>query len=691
MKTPKHSLRKIVSFLNNPDEDGGFWLPNMQRPFVWTEDQTCRLFDSILREYPISTLLIWKTASPIKCRKFIDNFRPEQRDHLSTFFVPENSKRKCLVLDGQQRLQSLFIGLKGSYEGRELYLDILSGQIAAPDDVKYRFCFQLTSAAAFPWIKFKDLVFSKENVHSATHRIVEEAGRAVSEQEKNLIGEMVSIVFKAFHSDDGISYQELDSTENPTLYTEDDVVEIFIRANSGGTKLGKSDLLFALLANTWDEANEGMEQLLDDLNRHGFGFTRDFVLKTCLTVLDQGARYEVTKFRSPGVREEIERKWDDISAAMMDVLDFVRGRTFIQCDKALPSYNVLIPLIYFRFHNRSKWPTARGLDTYLLRSSLAGAFSGTPDQLIDDIVRELRAQADFNVDAVFEVIRSKGRSLELTEQRFWQLGYGSDQVHLVFNLWYRDFNHTPAYANNLPHIDHIYPQSLLRKVKMANPSTGRMNLMRYRDAERNQLANCMLLTREENGAGGKGDTPPDQWFVGPRAESSYLERHLIPPDRALWKLSRFDDFISERKKLIAARFSGLLVPAGVPKANQVTSSEVRITGSKRVSSLIEAGALADGEPLLLTYKGRQFVGHATTTGIKLQDGTFSPSEAAIRCYARTGSSRPTENGWRVWKTNKGATLNELLVSIGDTEETEEEAAMAAAVGQTDAPITQVVD
>src|SRR5262245_39972053 len=65
MKTPKHSLRKIVNFLNNPDEDGGFWLPNIQRPFVWSEDQTCRLFDSILRQYPISTLLVWKTNSPI--------------------------------------------------------------------------------------------------------------------------------------------------------------------------------------------------------------------------------------------------------------------------------------------------------------------------------------------------------------------------------------------------------------------------------------------------------------------------------------------------------------------------------------------------------------------------------------------------------------------------------------------------
>jgi hypothetical protein len=80
--------------LNNKEEDGGFWLPNIQRPFVWTEDQICRLFDSILREYPISTLLVWKTQSSIRSRKFIDNWRPTLR--LSDFFIPENTAKKCL-------------------------------------------------------------------------------------------------------------------------------------------------------------------------------------------------------------------------------------------------------------------------------------------------------------------------------------------------------------------------------------------------------------------------------------------------------------------------------------------------------------------------------------------------------------------------------------------------------------------
>lgn len=554
MKTPKHSLRKIVSFLNNPDEDGGFWLPNIQRPFVWSEDQICRLFDSILREYPISTLLIWKTKSKIRRRKFIDNFKREHIRRLSDFYVPEDDRRKCLVLDGQQRLQSLFIGLRGSYEGRELYFDVLSGEVAAPDDVKFRFAFLDQSDAKFPWLKFKDIVFSPMKMMALTQSII--ANHSLSDGDKQKINDHVSLIFQAFHSDDGVGYQELDSIENASLYTEDDVVEIFIRANSGGTKLEKSDLLFSLLLSTWDEADDEMEGLLEDLNVHGFAFTRDVVLKTCLTLLDQGARYEVDKFRKPGVRDKIEAEWDNITKAIKDVLDFVRGKTFIRCDKALPSYLVLIPLIYARYHFPAAWKSAKDLDGYLLRSLMAGAFSGTPDQMIDDLVARLKELEKFDLDEVFDVVRSKGRSLEITENRLWDMGYGSDSIHLLFNLWYRDFNYTPAYDNNLPQVDHVFPQSLLRKVKVANPSTGKMNVMKYREADRNQLANCMLLTAAENGSGGKSDTPPEEWFAA--KSQSYLEMHLIPSDPALWKLDRFEDFIEARKTLIRTKFSSLL-------------------------------------------------------------------------------------------------------------------------------------
>ena len=181
----------------------------------------------------------------------------------------------------------------------------------------------------------------------------------------------------------------------------------------------------------------------------------------------------------------------------------MRGKTFVKCDKALPTYLVLIPLVYVRFRYPDKWKRARDVDKYLLRCSLAGAFGGRPDNLLDGLVRKIDELKDFSLKELFGVIRSQGRSLELAEDRLWRLGYGSGTIHLLFNLWYREFNYTPAYTNNLPQVDHIFPQSKLKEIKVVNPETGR-KMMKYRIWDRNQLANCMLLTLEENGAGGKG-------------------------------------------------------------------------------------------------------------------------------------------------------------------------------------------
>ena len=178
--------RKIVGVINNPDEDGGFWLPNIQRPFVWGEDQICRLFDFILREYPISTLPVWKTTSKIRQRRFIDNWKDLLR--LSDFYVEESDRKKNLVLDGQQRLESLFIGfLRGTFEGRELYFDILGGELAAPDDIKYKFKFLTPVDASFPRVKFKKLVFSNARSREIEDELASVAGRVLETAEQDKI------------------------------------------------------------------------------------------------------------------------------------------------------------------------------------------------------------------------------------------------------------------------------------------------------------------------------------------------------------------------------------------------------------------------------------------------------------------------------------------------------------------------
>jgi hypothetical protein len=566
MKNRTQTVRKIVGFLNNPDEDGGFWLPNIQRPFVWKPEQIYELFDSIMREYPIGTLLVWKTTSDIRHRKFIENWKASLADHISDFYVPDNSKRKCLVLDGQQRLQALYIGLHGSFEGKELCFNILSGDAAPPDDIKYEFKFVNPKDVPFPWVRFKDLVFTERKPHLLRDDLMARATTVLEDWQVSRIEDNIAQVNQTFKEDDAITYQELDSVDNPLLYTEDDVVEVFIRANAGGTKLGKADLMFSLLARTWDTADDKMEDLLESLNRHGFSFDRDFVLKTCLVLLNERAGYDVKKFRAPGVREKIQNQWDGIAGAIQDVLDFVRSKTFIQCDKALPSYLVLMPLMNVRYKFPDAWKSAKDVDTYILRCSLTGAFGGYSDTLIDAMVKAFDEVKGFDANRAYSVISDQRRSLLLTEDRLWQMGYGSGTIHLLFNLWYRGFGYTPSYENNLPQVDHIFPQSVLKQAKVLNPETGR-TAMKYRDAERNQLANCMLLTKEENGAGGKTDMLPEEWFAG--KDRSYFDMHLIPTDPALWRLERFEEFIEARKNLIRERFKDLLVS---PVSSTLTSA-----------------------------------------------------------------------------------------------------------------------
>lgn len=554
MKNQKETIRKMVTYLNNEDKDGGFWLPNIQRPFVWNEDQIERLFDSIMREYPIGALLIWRTNSKIRRRKFIDNYKYTLR--LTDFYVPEDNNSKLLILDGQQRLQSLFIGLKGSYEKKELYLNVLSGDLVAPEDIRYRFKFLEKKSFAFPWVKFKDIVFSNEQYDEIAECIIEKSGNSLDRDDKTKIRKNIARVVKYFCSDESIVYQELDSVDYPNTYQEDDVVEIFIRANAGGTKLGKSDLLFALLTSAWEDADERMEELLDELNRGGYDFTRDFVLKTCLTILGKGARYEVGKFRDGKTREEIIDKWVNISNAIKDVKDYLYGKTFLRTDRAVPSYLGLIPLIYFRYHFPEKWNNAEQLDSYILRTLLTGAFSGTPDNLIDRCTKQINEIKAFDVKQIFGIIRADGRSLDVTADTILCQYYGSKNIHLLFNLWYKDFNYTPSFSNNLPQIDHIFPQSLLRTVKDINPETGKRNLLRYKWQTRDPISNCMLLTAKENGAGGKRDIPPEVWFSD-KAED-YLKMHLIPENKELWELENYEKFIEERKKLILKKFEHMI-------------------------------------------------------------------------------------------------------------------------------------
>jgi hypothetical protein len=114
----------IMGLLNQiSDED--VVLPAIQRDFVWSEEQTETLLDSIMRGYPIGIALLWETYNDIQYRLVEKNFR---HGTLHTYSDNGDGRRLKVVLDGQQRLQSLYLALHGQRDGRSVYFDVLSGQ-----------------------------------------------------------------------------------------------------------------------------------------------------------------------------------------------------------------------------------------------------------------------------------------------------------------------------------------------------------------------------------------------------------------------------------------------------------------------------------------------------------------------------------------------------------------------------------
>ena len=116
------SVREAMEKLNNLN--GGWYLPYVQRQYVWgaryqSEDYICLLLDSLVKRYPIGTLVLWETTKAVPYRKFLDDYEPGKFAKL----VEEglHGAYKFLVYDGQQRLQTLRSVLYNTFNGRVLH------------------------------------------------------------------------------------------------------------------------------------------------------------------------------------------------------------------------------------------------------------------------------------------------------------------------------------------------------------------------------------------------------------------------------------------------------------------------------------------------------------------------------------------------------------------------------------------
>jgi len=122
------SVKEVINSINA--SYGGWFLPAIQRPYVWgsrheNELYICKLFDSIVRGYPIGGLIVWNTTDTIPYREFISDYNAGNPAKRIVDEGLHSRQDKWLVYDGQQRLQTLFSCLKYTFNDRILIFNLL--------------------------------------------------------------------------------------------------------------------------------------------------------------------------------------------------------------------------------------------------------------------------------------------------------------------------------------------------------------------------------------------------------------------------------------------------------------------------------------------------------------------------------------------------------------------------------------
>lgn len=389
-----------------------YLLPNIQRELVWDLEKITKLFDSLMRDYPIGSFLFWKVEdqalSEFQFYEFLREYHERDSVHNPKANVIGETGITA-ILDGQQRFTSLYLGLKGSYTyrmprrqwddpralpKRELYLNLLSESI--DPEMRYDFQFLTDEEKGVRdektyWFKVGKILDFDPNDPNQIYTYLVNLGLS----NNSFAGQCLFKLSKVIHLDPLINYFE---EEEQDL---NKVLQIFVRINSG-EPLKYSDMLLSFAAAQWQnkDARDEVNGLVDELNdtRDGFDFDKDYVLKSCLVLSDTtDIAFNIKNFNKSNTLK-IEQGWEEISAALQ--LSTSLAANFGFSYHTLTANYALIPIAYYllqkkvdssyiqsiRFENDRKT-----INKWLIIALLKQIFGGQPDNVlrpIRNIIRE---------------------------------------------------------------------------------------------------------------------------------------------------------------------------------------------------------------------------------------------------------------------------------------------------------------
>jgi len=619
------TIHQALTYVKN----NNYLLPAFQREFVWKSDQIEKLFDSLMRGYPTSSMLFWKVKGDTKTKwkfyKFIDSFilGADDKSVSNELYNESNTNDFFAVLDGQQRLTAMRIGIYGSYSyhehrkpwtysdvsfpSRHMYLN-LSREGGIDDDCKYFFEFKKDIET-----KLKDFYIDSGEVWFKVNKIIDfhNSGDEISDyfedveltkEQRRIMKRLENMIF----NDPCITYYEEDE-QNP-----DKAVKIFTRINSGGTFLAFSDIVFSLMAANWDtkDAKTEINKLFNVIGQKGFTLNKDYIVKVFLYLYHRSVKTEISSF-SKDFCEVIETNWEKIKNSVISLFDLLRS--FGLTSFNLTSNNATLPILYYIYHKdiyqgftdkvgyeKERKEMKRWLFSAILRKTFGGQSDSTLQQTRKTFTEDISVRyIDNNIMFSGVDIDSNIKNITAIDDEFLNnlLMTQKDNCYAfpILSLLYPYLD----YKNNNFHKDHLHAENLYKDL----PEEIRKE---YSFKIYNSILNLQMLDGNENES--KGKKHLNQWVdekcqgLNAYMKKEFLDSHLIP-DVDL-SLSNFPEFILAREKLLKNKLNNILL-------NEYSDEKTMLT------QLLENGLNLDNiqqiftslrnEELLLAFNGDRLV------------------------------------------------------------------------------------
>lgn len=519
------SIEKPIKELLTSIEKGEYLIPEFQRGFVWNAEQVKGFVKSLYNGYPSGSFLIWKTEKP-----------PEIRGGS----VENNQVFKNLILDGQQRLTTIYTMFKGQtpewYEGASLRTDLY---------------FNLEKEE-FQYYKLREMQGKREWINVSAFLV-----------EDGFTGFMSRL--QKLNEDDRNFYTSPDIIQRLTkmgqmekygyyikeiqIVEVEKVVDIFNLVNKSGTTLSESDLALAIISSSWEGTKERFRTQIEEYEKANYFLDFNFFTRLLNMLTADQARYgQIAKQTT----KDFEIAWDKINRSLPYLINILREDAYIDSNQNLSTIYVLYTLVYYLAKNGNKFPNEEEKKKamyWMFMAQLWGWYSGSSESYLEKDINALKDGK--GIDGLIDNLSLfRGKNLYLTTEDLAYQGVRS-KIYALFYATIRSRNardwtdtNVPLYSrnlgfNNVLERHHIFPKAFLRKKYDASNSIQK-NLI-------NEIANNALITQKSNIK--ILDRDPAEYL--PEIDPEQLRKQFVPTDSALYSLQNYELFLEKRRKLIA--------------------------------------------------------------------------------------------------------------------------------------------